>query len=255
MASEGFGIDIGGSGIKGAPVDLERGVLLADRRRIPTPQPSTPAAVAVVVGELLDHFGWQGPVGCTFPAVVHHGRTMTAANVDDAWIGCDADALLERQTGRSIHLVNDADAAGVAEMRFGAGRDVTGVVIMLTLGTGIGSAIFCDGRLLRNSEFGHLEVRGKAAERRASDRVRKAKQLSWQAWAERLQEVLRRMEDLFWPELFIVGGGVSKHHEAFLPLIETRTPVVPATLRNAAGIIGAALWSQIPVGRCRVPRC
>jgi polyphosphate glucokinase len=244
VAGEGFGVDIGGSGIKGAPVDLARGVLRGDRLRIPTPRPATPEAVAGAVAELLDHFGWQGPVGCTFPAVVHHGRTMTAANVDDAWIGCDADALLERRTGRSIHLMNDADAAGVAEMHFGAGRDVSGLVIMLTLGTGIGSAIFSDGNLLPNSEFGHLEIRGKAAERRASDRVRKAKALDWKDWSKRVEDYLQRMEALFWPDLFIIGGGVSKHHDKFLPLIKTRTPLVPAALRNDAGIIGAALWVQ-----------
>jgi len=244
MARNGFGIDIGGSGIKGAPVDLIRGELAAERHRIPTPQPSTPKAVAAVVGELLDHFDWQGPVGCTFPAVVRGGHTMTAANVNEAWIDCDADTLLERETGRAIHLMNDADAAGVAEMQFGAGRDVTGVVIMLTLGTGIGSAIFLDGKLLPNSEFGHLEIRGKAAERRASDRVRKDKDLDWKAWSKRVEDYLQRMEALFWPDLFIIGGGVSKHHERFLPLIDTRTPVVPAELRNEAGIIGAAVWAQ-----------
>lgn len=244
MAREGFGIDIGGSGIKGAPVDLERGELTAERLRIPTPQPSTPQAVAGVVTELLDQFDWRGPVGCTFPAVVRGGRTMTAANVDDAWIDCDADALLEKQSGRAIHLMNDADAAGVAEMRYGAGRDASGVVIMLTLGTGIGSAVFLDGELLPNTEFGHLEIRGKRAERRASDRVRKDKDLDWDDWSKRVEVYLRQMEALFWPDLFILGGGVSKHHEKFLPLIDTRTPVVPARLRNEAGIIGAALWVQ-----------
>lgn len=238
---QGFGIDIGGSGIKGAPVDLETGQLSADRWRIGTPRPATPEAVASVVAQLLDHFGWQGSVGCTFPAVVRRGVTMTAANVDDGWIELDADALLEGVTGRPVHLLNDADAAGLAEMRYGAGRGVSGVVIMLTLGTGIGSAIFCDGRLLPNTEFGHLEVRGKAAERRASDRVRKTKELSWSRWATRLEEYLRVMEGLFWPDLFIIGGGVSKHHQEFLPLIDIRTPMVPASLRNEAGIVGAAL--------------
>ena len=238
---QGFGIDIGGSGIKGAPVDLETGQLSADRLRIDTPRPAAPEAVASVVAQLLDHFGWQGSVGCTFPAVVRRGVTMTAANVDDGWIELDADALLEGVTGRPVHLLNDADAAGLAEMRYGAGRGVSGVVIMLTLGTGIGSAIFSDGRLLPNTEFGHLEVRGKAAERRASDRVRKTKELSWSRWATRLEEYLRVMEGLFWPDLFIIGGGVSKHHQEFLPLIDIRTPMVPASLRNEAGIVGAAL--------------
>lgn len=238
---QSFGIDIGGSGIKGAPVDLETGQLSADRLRIDTPRPATPQAVASVVAQLLDHFSWQGSVGCTFPAVVRRGVTMTAANVDDGWIELDADALLEGVTGRPVHLLNDADAAGLAEMRYGAGRGVSGVVIMLTLGTGIGSAIFGDGRLLPNTEFGHLEIRGKAAERRASDRVRKTKELSWSRWATRLEEYLRVMEGLFWPDLFIIGGGVSKHHQEFLPLIDIRTPMVPASLRNEAGIVGAAL--------------
>lgn len=238
---QSFGIDIGGSGIKGAPVDLETGQLSVDRLRIDTPRPATPQAVASVVAQLLDHFSWQGSVGCTFPAVVRRGVTMTAANVDDGWIELDADALLEGVTGRPVHLLNDADAAGLAEMRYGAGRGVSGVVIMLTLGTGIGSAIFSDGRLLPNTEFGHLEIRGKAAERRASDRVRKTKELSWSRWATRLEEYLRVMEGLFWPDLFIIGGGVSKHHQEFLPLIDIRTPMVPASLRNEAGIVGAAL--------------
>ena len=240
MSRQGFGIDIGGSGIKGAPVDLESGELLADRLRIATPQPSTPAAVAVVVRQILDHFSWQACAGCTFPAVVRRGMTMTAANVDDGWIQLDADALLEQVSGRSVHLLNDADAAGLAEMQYGAGRGQSGVVIVLTLGTGIGSAVFSDGVLLPNTEFGHLEIRGKRAERRASDRSRKSKALSWSAWAARLEEYLRRMEDLFWPNLIILGGGVSKHHQHFLPLIRTRTPLRPAALRNEAGIIGAA---------------
>ncbi len=238
---QGFGIDIGGSGIKGAPVDLETGQLAADRLRIDTPQPATPKAIARVAKQILDHFSWRASVGCTFPAVVRRGVTMTAANVDDGWIELDADALLEGITARPVHLLNDADAAGLAEMRYGAGRGVSGVVIMLTLGTGIGSAIFGDGRLLPNTEFGHLEIRGKAAERRASDRVRKDKGLSWDKWAARLEEYLRTMEDLLWPDLFIIGGGVSKHHHAFLPLIRTRTQIVPAALRNEAGIVGAAL--------------
>jgi len=238
--SQGLGIDIGGSGIKGAPVNLDTGVLLAKRVRIETPRPATPDAVAGVVKQVLDRFDWRDCVGCTFPAVVQRGITMTAANVDDAWIGLDADALLETVTGRPVHLLNDADAAGVAEMHYGAGRGQSGVVIMLTLGTGIGSAIFNQGVLMPNTEFGHLEIRREIAERRASDRSRKQSNLSWVEWAARLEEYLRRMEDLFWPDLFILGGGVSKHHQHFLPLIRTRTPLVPAALRNEAGIVGAA---------------
>ncbi len=239
--TKGFGIDIGGSGVKGAPVDLEKGCLAAPRYRIPTPRPSTPAAVGQVVRRLLDHFEWSGQVGCTFPAVVKAGITRTAANVDSAWIDCRADEALSAIAGRELHLVNDADAAGLAEVRYGAARDTRGTVIVLTLGTGIGSAVFLDGHLLPNTEFGHLEIRGKAAERRASDRVRKEEDLDWVTWAKRLEEYLRRMEDLFWPDLFVIGGGVSKRHESFLPLLQTRTPIEPARLRNDAGIIGAAL--------------
>ena len=238
---QGFGIDIGGSGIKGAPVDLNTGQLLAERIRIPTPQPSTPDAVAGVVEEITRSFGWDGPVGCAFPAVVKGGRTMTAANVDHAWIDFEAAQLLSSEVGAPVTLLNDADAAGLAEMRYGAGRGVDGLVIMLTVGTGIGSAIFMDGRLIPNSEFGHMEIRRKKAEHRASDRVRKEKDLDYEDWAKRLQEVLRTMEDLFWPDLFILGGGVSKKHDKFLPHVQTRTPVVPAELRNEAGIVGAAL--------------
>jgi polyphosphate glucokinase len=237
---QGFGIDIGGSGIKGAPVNLETGALAAERLRIPTPQPSLPDAVAEVAAEIVQRFGWKGSVGCAFPAVVKAGRTMTAANVDAAWIDCPAAELLAAELGRPVVLLNDADAAGLAEMRFGAGRGIDGLVIMLTLGTGIGSAIFMDGRLVPNTEFGHLEIRGKKAEHRASDRVRKEKKLDYEDWAGRLQEYLRVMEDLFWPDLFILGGGVSKKHERFLRYVSTRTPVVPAKLRNDAGIVGAA---------------
>jgi len=236
-----FGIDIGGSGVKGAPVDLEKGCLAAPRYRIPTPQPSTPAAVGRVVRRLLDHFEWTGEVGCTFPAVVKGGVTRTAANVDSAWIDCRADEALSEISGRELHLVNDADAAGLAEVRYGAARDTRGTVIVLTLGTGIGSAVFLDGHLLPNTEFGHLEIRGKGAERRASDRVRKEEHLDWATWAKRLEQYLRRMEDLLWPDLFVIGGGVSKRHESFMPLLQTRTPIEPARLRNDAGIIGAAL--------------
>jgi polyphosphate glucokinase len=240
---QAFGIDIGGSGIKGAPVNLETGELAAERIRIPTPQPSTPDAVAGVVAEIADRFGWSGRVGCAFPAVVKAGRTMTAANVDAAWIDCPATELLASELGNPVALLNDADAAGLAEMRYGAGRGIDGLVIMLTLGTGIGSAIFMNGRLVPNSEFGHVEIRGKKAEHRASDRVRKDKKLDYEDWAKRLQEYLRVMEDLFWPDLFILGGGVSKKHEKFLDFVQVRTPVVPAKLLNDAGIVGAACAS------------
>ena len=235
-----LGIDIGGSGIKGALVDIERGALAEPYKRIPTPQPSTPDAVADVVAQLVGQFGWDGPVGCTFPAIIKNGVAYSAANVDKGWIGTNGDQLFEQRTGRPFLLVNDADAAGLAEMTFGAGKGKMGVVMMLTLGTGIGSALFVDGKLVPNTELGHMEVRGKEAEHRASDRVREKKKLNWKQWAARVDEVLQQFDALFSPTLFIIGGGVSKKHEKFLPLLTIRTPVVPAQLLNEAGIIGAA---------------
>lgn len=237
---EVLGIDIGGSGIKAAPVDVEKGEFSRARKRIPTPQPSRPDAVAEVVRDLLQHFDWQGPVGCTFPAIVRHGVIKSAANVDDSWIGVNGEALLRDVTGQPVRVLNDADAAGIAEARFGAGRDQEGVIVLLTLGTGIGSAILVDGHLLPNTEFGHLPIRGKEAEHRAANSVRKAEDLSWAEWGKRLNEFLQRMEFFFSPDLFIIGGGVSKKHEKFFRYLETEAPIVPATLRNQAGIIGAA---------------
>lgn len=239
-----FGVDVGGSGIKGAPVDLEAGALATERRRVETPQPSTPEAVVEQVAELVKAWGRDGPVGCAVPAAVKDGRTVTAANIDAGWLGCDARGLLGAALGREVVLLNDADAAGLAEMRYGAGRDQSGVVVILTVGTGIGSAIFIDGRLVPNTELGHIEVRGKAGELRASDRVRKEKELTWPDWARRLDEYLQTLEDLLWPDLIILGGGVSKKHERFVPLLERRTPIVPAQLRNDAGIVGAALAAR-----------
>ena len=238
---EVLGIDIGGSGIKGAPVDIAKGVLLAERCRIPTPQPSVPDAVAAVVGEVARHFQWNGPIGCTFPAVIKDGIAYSAANVDKSWIGTDGQRLIEQRTGCPVVLLNDGDAAGIAEMEFGAGRGQRGVVMMLTLGTGIGSALFVDGRLVPNTELGHMEMRGKDAEHRASDRARLAKKLTWKNWARLLDEYLGRLEVLFSPDLFIIGGGVSKKHEKFVPLLHTRAPIVIAQLLNEAGIVGAAL--------------
>lgn len=238
---EVLGIDIGGSGIKGAPVNVADGSLARERHRIETPQPATPQAVAETVTALCAHFAWNGPIGCTFPAVIKHGVAHTAANVDKTWIGCDGESLIASRTGCSTLFINDADAAGMAEMNLGAGCGRQGVVIMLTLGTGIGSAIFVDGHLVPNTEFGHLEIRGKEAEHRAAARIRKEQKLTWDAWTKRLNEFMRRMEDLFWPDLFILGGGVSRKHAKFLHLLELRTPVVPAKLLNQAGIIGAAV--------------
>jgi len=239
-----FGIDIGGSGIKGAPVDIDKGELITDRYRIPTPKGGKPDDVAEVVAELVEHFDWKGPVGCTFPAIILQGHTWSAANVHESWIGANAQALFEKSTRCPIRLINDADAAGVAEMTFGAGRGEMGVVIMLTLGTGIGSAIFTQGHLVTNTELGHLKIRGKDAEDRAASRIRNEEDLSWKKWGERVNEFLEEMETLFSPELFIIGGGVSKKHEKFFEYLKTRARVVPAQLRNEAGIIGAAQFAK-----------
>lgn len=241
---EVLGIDIGGSGIKGALVDVSTGELTTKRHRIPTPDESTPENVAEVVAEIARHFDWQGPIGCTFPAVVRHGIVYTAANVDKSWIGTDAVSLFEKTTGCPVRVLNDADAAGLAEMVIGAGRNHEGVVIMLTFGTGIGSAIFVNGHLLPNTEFGHLPIRGKQAEHRASSKVRDDEDLSWSHWAKRVNEYLERMEFFFSPDLFIIGGGVSKKQHKFLHLLKTQAEVAPAQLLNEAGIIGAAMAAR-----------
>ena len=235
-----FGIDIGGSGIKGAPVDTATGELTRERERIPTPQPSTPQAVVATVSELLRDVP-PGRVGVTLPSVVVDGTALTAANIDPSWVGTDVRALLQAATGRDALVVNDADAAGVAEVRFGAARGVTGTVLVLTLGTGIGSALFRDGALVPNTELGHLELDGTDAETRASDAARKRDDLSWQAWAQRVQRYLEHVDLLLRPDLVVLGGGVSKKAERWLPLLDVRPPVVPAGLQNEAGIIGAAL--------------
>ncbi len=242
-----LGIDIGGTGIKGAPVDVGKGQLVGERFRLETPQPAVPNAVADVVEKVAAHFNYQGPTGVAFPAVVKHGVTYTAANVDRSWIGTNAGELFSRHVGGPVTVVNDADAAGIAEIRFGAGRDRKGVVILLTLGTGIGSAIFLNGELIPNTEFGHLIVRGKEAEKRASEKVREDKKLSWRQWAKRLSEFLNEMEKLFSPDLFIMGGGISKKADKFIPYLTTKTEVivVPALMRNEAGIIGAAYLAHV----------
>jgi polyphosphate glucokinase len=236
-----LGIDIGGTGIKGAPVDTESGALLDERIRILTPQPATPDGIAEVVAEVAQHFDWSAAIGAAFPAVVREGVVGSAANIDAAWIGTDASALLGDATGMSVTVVNDADAAGIAEMKFGAGRDRHGTVLMTTLGTGIGSALFVEGTLVPNTEFGHLQIRGKDAEHRASEIAREREGLSWKHWAKRLNEYFGALESLLSIDLIIIGGGVSKKHEKFVPLLETRAEVVPAELFNEAGIVGAAL--------------
>jgi polyphosphate glucokinase len=239
-----LGIDIGGTGIKGAVVDAKKGVFTTDRLRIATPSPATPESVGAVVGQITQHFDWDGLIGCTFPGVVMHGTVHTAANLDKSWINVDAAKHFGKVTGRTVNVMNDADAAGVGEQRFGAARKVDGLVIMITLGTGIGSAVLHNGDLVPNSELGHLELNGGDAEKYAAELVREREALSWEEWAKRLGEYFRMVEDLLWPDLFVVGGGISKDPDPWLPLIEARTKIVPARLRNKAGIIGAALQAE-----------
>lgn len=243
MRVQGFGVDIGGSGIKGCVVDLDQGRLVGERIRIETPQPSLPAAVYGAVAEIVQGFGWSDRIGVTFPGVMKQGVAFTAANVDKSWIGTDVDAGLEALIPGTVETLNDADAAGLAEMRYGAGRDRRGVVLMLTFGTGIGSALFVDGHLVPNTEFGHIQVDGEDGERRASAAVREREDLSYPDWAARVDRYLEVLEAGLWPDLIIVGGGVSKKAHKWVPLLSTRTPVVPAQLQNDAGIVGAALAS------------
>jgi polyphosphate glucokinase len=236
-----LGIDIGGSGIKSAVVDVVSGDLVTERQRTDTPIESTPRAVAEVVKAQIDELGWSGQVGVTFPAVVKHGVTRTAANVDKSWIGTNADEVFTEVTGLDVTVLNDADAAGLAEVRFGAAKGVGGVVLLLTFGTGIGSALFVDGRLVPNTELGHLEIDGHDAETRAAASVREREDMTWPHWAKRVQRYLSHVEALFTPDLFVVGGGVSKRSDKWVPLLELQTPVRPAQLLNEAGIVGAAL--------------
>jgi polyphosphate glucokinase len=237
-----FGVDIGGTGVKGAVVDVTTGHLLTDRVRVLTPHPATPESVVPVVVDLVRGADYTGPVGCAFPAVIKDGAAATAANIDPSWIGTSVESAVSGQLGGAqVTVINDADAAGLAEMRFGAGRDVDGVVVMLTVGTGIGSAVFIDGRLVPNTELGHLEVDGHDAERRASETAREEHDLSHKQWAKRFNRYLEVLEALLWPDLVIIGGGVSKAPDKIMPLLESRAKIVPATLANAAGIIGAAL--------------
>lgn len=236
-----LGIDIGGSGIKGATVDPETGRLTRDRHKILTPQPATPKAVAGVVNQLVEHFEWEGPIGCTFPTVIRRGVVYNPANVDKTWEGVDAERLLRKATGQRVVLLNDADAAGIAEMKFGAGRDRDGVVFILTFGTGIGSGVFVDGRLHPNTELGHLEFKGMDAEHYAAARVREAEKLTYKKWGTRVSEFLEHLENIFSPDLFIIGGGVSRKMEKFRDYLKVETELVPARLRNEAGIVGAAM--------------
>ncbi len=249
-----LGIDIGGSGIKGAPVDTRRGKLLAERHRIPTPQPATPEAVAATVAQLIRHFDWKGPVGCALPAVVQQGYVRTAANISKSWLGVPAPRLFRKAGRLPVTVINDADAAGYAEMHFGAGRRRAGLVIIVTLGTGIGTALFINGHLVPNTELGHIQIRGRDAETWAAASVREAKNLSWKKWSHRVDVYLQHMQRYFWPDLFIIGGGVSRKHAKFLPRLSVAARVVPARLGNDAGIVGAALAYEHERQRTRQKR-
>ncbi|MGB3483950.1 MAG: ROK family protein [Mycobacterium sp.] len=241
----GFGIDVGGSGVKGGIVDLDTGALVGERFKLPTPQPATPTAVAQTVAAVVKEFGWDGPLGVTYPGVVTHGVVRTAANVDKAWIGTNVvETISGALDGQPVSVLNDADAAGLAEERFGAGKDNSGLIVLLTFGTGIGSAVIHNGILLPNTEFGHLEVGGKEAEHRAASSVKERKDWSYRRWTQEVTKVLIAVENAIWPDLFIAGGGISRKAEKWIPLLENRTPVVAAALQNTAGIVGAAMASQ-----------
>jgi polyphosphate glucokinase len=243
---QALGIDIGGTGIKGAPVDLDTGQLVAERKKILTPHPATPEAVTEVVKQVAESFDWTGPIGATFPGVVTGGTIRTAANVDKQWIGTDAAELFGKAIGTGVQVLNDADAAGVAEMTFGAGVGVKGSVLMLTFGTGVGSALFTDGLLVPNTEFGHIEIRGKDAEKRASEHAKVTHEWGWKDWTQRVSEYLQHIEALLSPGLIIVGGGISKEADKWVPMLTgIQAKIVAATLHNDAGIVGAAMiWQQ-----------
>ena len=243
VSSQAFGIDIGGTGIKGAIVDTHNGTLVTKRTRILTPRPSTPDAVAEIVAKLVSDAGWHGPVGATFPAIIQHGVARSAANVDPSWIGTDVDECFTKaaDSATDVYVLNDADAAGIAEARFGAAKGVPGVVILLTFGTGIGSALLFDGTLVPNTELGHLELEGHDAEKRAAASVREDTKMSYKEWAKRVEKYMKHVEKLFTPDLFVVGGGVSKDADKWVPRLDLDTPVKPAELLNDAGIVGAAI--------------
>lgn len=246
-----LGIDVGGSGIKGAPVDLDAGEFAADRLRIDTPAESTPEKVADIVAGIVESFARiaeDRPIGITVPAIVKHGTVLSAANIDKSWIDTDAQSLFSERVGRPVTVLNDADAAGIGEVQFGAAKGQRGVVLVATLGTGIGSALFVDGTLVPNTELGHLEIDGHDAESRASSGAREAEDLSWEKWAKRLQRYFSTVEALFSPDLIVIGGGVSKKADKYLPLLELRTKIIPAGLRNDAGIIGAAYQAVYDAG-------
>jgi polyphosphate glucokinase len=246
MSKKAIGIDIGGTGIKGALVDTKSGVLLSERLRYETPKGGAPKDIAKTLKDLISQLpGSAGlPVGICFPAVVQHGVTLSAANVSKEWIGLDADAMFEKELGREVHVINDADAAGIAEVKFGAARGHRGLVIVTTLGTGIGTALMFNGKLVPNAELGHLQIDGVDYESKAAFSAKERENLSWAEWAKRLQKYFSHLEALLTPDLFIVGGGVSKEHESYLPLLKLKTPIIPAENRNSAGILGAAHWAK-----------
>jgi len=239
-----LGIDIGGSGIKGAPVETNTGAFLADRHRIATPEGAKPLDVAKEVKRLAKHFSWKGPIGCCFPASIQHGVARTAANVDKSWIGMNIEQLFAMATDCPVRVLNDADAAGLAEMRFGAGKGVKGLVLIVTIGTGLGTALFTDGVLVPNTELGHIEMNGQDAELQAADSARKREGLSWKVWAGRFDQYLQMMKALLWPDMIILGGGASKKLDKFVRYLTIDTPIVPAATLNDAGIIGAALAAE-----------
>lgn len=239
-----LGIDIGGSGIKGAIVETSTGTLLTDRHRIATPQPATPKAIIDTVLEIIEHFDWTGPIGCGFPAAVRHDVVKTASNIDEKWIGTNAAKKIKEATGCETHLVNDVDAAGYAEMKYGAGKDQDGTVIVVAAGTGIGTALFSEGVLFPNTELGFIQLNNMPGEHYAANSVRENEDLSWKVWGKRFNEYLTRLEKLFWPDLFIIGGGVSKKFDKFSEFLELEAEVIPAETRNHAGIIGAALAAE-----------
>ncbi len=244
-----LGIDVGGSGVKGAIVNVQTGHLLSERYRVKTPRPATPRALAAAIARVAAHFSWKGRIGVGMPGPQKEGKLMLARNLDRSWAGIRAHILYREITGLPVYVINDADAAGLAEMRFGAGRNRRGTVVLITLGTGIGSAVFVDGKLLPNTELGQAEIRGKRAEERAAARVRKQRNLTWDKYAKRLQEYLDMVQMLLWPDLIIVGGGVSRKSKRFIPRIKLRASIVPARLKNEAGIIGAALYASGPHSR------
>lgn len=240
-----LGIDFGGSGIKGAPIDTKKGKLVADRFRIPTPLPATPEAVTEVINQIVEHFSWKGPIGIGFPSAVQNGVIKTAANIDKTWVGIDAQKIIGQRTGQVVCVINDADAAGYAEMKFGRGKGIMGTVILVTVGTGIGSVLFTNGELVANTELGHIFLNnGQEAEEFSADSVRQTDNLEWMEWGERFNVYLNEMHKLFWPELIIVGGGVSKKPEKFIQSIHVPVKIVMAKLKNEAGIIGAAVAAK-----------